>query len=67
MQKIKISELFFWLFGILVLNIGISLIVKSNLGVTSLISLPYVFSLRFTFFSLGVWSYLSQGAVMLLL
>ena len=67
MSRQKGVEVFFWLSGLVILCVGVSLVVQADWGVTSLISLPYVMGRRFSFFSLGVWSYITQGMMVILL
>jgi len=67
MKKISVNNLFIFLLGLTCLSLGIVLVIKSNLGISVAMSVPYVFSLYFTKISLGQWSYIIQGIVLLLL
>lgn len=44
--------------GMAINSFGISFITKSALGTSQISSVPYVLSLKFSFFSFGVWSFL---------
>lgn len=42
---------------------GIDLMLKSNFGISSISSVPYVFSRAFTFLTFGTWNYLFQTSL----
>lgn len=67
MKKIRIHNLLLFLFGLISLSVGVILAIKSDLGVSVALSVPYIFSLYFTKLSLGQWNYIVQGFVLLLL
>lgn len=58
----KIKRYFLFLVGLFVMALGIALMVKANLGISPISSLPYVFSMKFTAVSLGcftiLWNFL---------
>lgn len=60
MKKIKMpGELA--LFTAVILNsLGIALMTKSNFGISSISSVPYVFSKAFSILSFGTWNYIFQ-------
>lgn len=63
----KTKQILFYIFGVQVLALGISFLVRANLGVSVGTSVSYVLSHHFDFFTLGVWNYIHHGCVMLLL
>lgn len=62
-----IKKLLLYIAGIQILALGMMLMVRCDLGVSVGTASYYVFSQRFTFFSLGVWSYLAHGLVLILM
>ena len=67
MKKLKVYNLFIFLLGLVCLSLGVVLVVKSNLGISVAMSVPYIFSLYFTKISFGQWSYIIQGITLILL
>lgn len=67
MKTMRIYNLFIFLLGLTCLSLGVVLVVKSNLGISVAMSVPYVFSLYFTKLTLGQWNYIVQGFVLILL
>ena len=65
LQKIKIhGELA--LAAVIVLNsLGVVLMLYSGSGISAISSVPYAFSLALPFFSLGTWTYIFQGLLVL--
>jgi uncharacterized membrane protein YczE len=68
MQKKKV----FWgelalLFGMTILSMGITLMIKSDFGTTPVASLPLVLSKIITLISFGTWNYLLQIVSIILL
>lgn len=66
MKKVKFPQLILFILGIILLALGIVLFVKGELGMSVIMSLPYVLNLKFTQITLGTWSYIVQGAVFIL-
>ena len=51
---------------IIVINsLGVLLMLRSGSGISAISSVPYAFSLVLPFFTLGTWTYLFQGALIL--
>ena len=67
MKKLKVYNLFIFLLGLVCLSLGVVLVVKSNLGISVAMSVPYIFSLYFTKISFGQWSYIIQGITLIFL
>jgi len=67
MKRPRISEVYFWFFGHVLCSAAIALIVRANVGVTAMFSFPYVLNQKLPQLTLGVWSYLLQGVIMLVL
>ena len=72
-MKIKKEQVIGWikrtivyLVGLFVIAFGVSIAVKSNLGVSSATSLPYVLSKQFTFLTLGNWTTIIYCIIVLL-
>ncbi|MBR2967397.1 MAG: hypothetical protein IKC35_01300 [Clostridia bacterium] len=61
-----IKRVIVYLVGLFVIAFGVSIAVKSNLGVSSATSLPYVLSKRFTFLTLGNWTTIIYCVIVLL-
>lgn len=53
--------------GITILSMGITLMIKSDFGITPVASLPFVLSKIITLISFGTWNYLLQIATIILL
>jgi uncharacterized membrane protein YczE len=53
--------------GITILSLGITLMIKSNFGITPVASLPFVLSKIITLISFGTWNYLLQIISIILL
>lgn len=56
-----------FLSGLILLSASVAIVVRSQLGVSVLASVPYMLSLIFGFISLGTWNYIVQGLLMVLL
>lgn len=53
---------------VLVINsLGVCLMAKSGFGISTISSVPYVFSAAFPIFSFGTWNYIFQTALVLVL
>lgn len=52
-------------FAVLIDSLGVDLMIHSLAGVSAISSLPYSFSLVLPFFSLGTWTYIFQGLLVL--
>ena len=53
---------------IIVINsLGVTFMTKSGFGISSISSVPYVFSQAFDFLSFGTWNYLFQTSLVVLL
>lgn len=59
-QKMRIPGELGLLFTIIINSLAVSLMTKSNLGIASISSVPYVFSIAFPVLSFGTWNYLFQ-------
>lgn len=59
-QKIRIPGELGLLFTIIINSLAVSLMTKSHLGIASISSVPYVFSIVFPVVSFGTWNYLFQ-------
>ena len=46
-------------------SLGVLLMLRSGSGISAISSVPYAFSLVLPFFTLGTWTYLFQGALIL--
>lgn len=57
----------FYLLGLIFLSAGIAMMVRSDLGISVVSSVPYVISLHFQQLSFGTWSYIFQGLLILIL
>ncbi len=55
------------LFVILLNTFGVVLMLYSGSGISAISSVPYAFSVVFTFWSLGTWTYIFQGFLIALL
>jgi uncharacterized protein len=53
--------------GIILTGASVAVVVKSDMGVSVLVSVPYMLSLSLPALSLGTWNYVVQGALMILL
>lgn len=53
--------------GIVLLSASVAIVVRSQLGVSVLASVPYMLSLIFDFVTLGTWNYIVQGVLMVAL
>jgi uncharacterized protein len=53
--------------GIILTGASVAMVVKSEMGVSVLVSVPYMLSLSLPAFSLGTWNYAVQGLLMILL
>lgn len=51
--------------AVLLNTLGVVLMLHSNAGISAISSVPYAFSLVLPFFTLGTWTYLFQGALIL--
>lgn len=51
--------------AVLVNTLGVVLMLHSNAGISAISSVPYAFSEVLPFFTLGTWTYLFQGALIL--
>ena len=72
-MKITRQKVFEWtkrtityLIGLFIIAFGVSIAVKSNLGVSSATSLPYVLSVKFTALTLGNWTTIIYCVIVLL-
>ena len=54
-------------FAVLINSFGVVLMLYSNAGISAISSVPYAFSEVFPALSLGTWTYLFQGALVLTL
>jgi uncharacterized membrane protein YczE len=66
-QKISVHQWIAFLWGILLLSLGVVLAVKVNYGVTVSTSPAYVLSLNFENISLGTFNYIIQGIVFIVM
>lgn len=66
-KKINIFYELMFTLGMITLTGGLSLMVRSQMGISVASSMPYVISLRFSRLTFGTWSYLVQGFLILLL
>lgn len=57
----------FYLGGLILISAGVAMMVRSDLGISVVSSVPYVVSLRYRQLSFGTWSYIFQGFLILLL
>lgn len=55
------------IFAVLINSFGVVLMLYSNAGISAISSVPYAFSEVFPALSLGTWTYLFQGALVLTL
>lgn len=55
------------IFAVLINSFGVVLMLYSNAGISAISSVPYAFSEVFPALSLGTWTYLFQGALVLAL
>lgn len=67
MKKIKLPGELVLCFAVIFNSLGVALMAKSNFGISSISSVPYVFSKAFTFFTFGTWNYLFQTALIITL
>jgi uncharacterized protein len=56
-----------FIFGIVLTGASVALVVRSEMGVSVLVSVPYMLSLSMPALSLGTWNYAVQGSLMILL
>ncbi|MDK2865755.1 MAG: uncharacterized protein PWP51_191 [Clostridiales bacterium] len=66
-QKISVHQWVAFLWGIILLSLGVVVAVKANYGVTVATSPAYVLSLHFSDISLGTFNYMIQGVVFILM
>lgn len=66
-KKIIVKRCLLYILGVQILAAGMMLMVRCNLGVSVGTSVYYVLSCKFTAISLGVWSYLAHGFVLVLM
>lgn len=59
-EKIKVPGELTLLLIIVLNSFGVAIMSKSGFGISSISSVPYVFSQAFPFFSFGTWNYLFQ-------
>lgn len=59
-EKMRIPGELGLFFTIIINSLAVSLMTKSNLGIASISSVPYVFSIAFPVLSFGTWNYLFQ-------
>ena len=60
MKKIRIPGELALFTAVIINSLGIALMTKSNFGISSISSVPYVFSQAFTILSFGTWNYTFQ-------
>lgn len=60
MKKIRVSGELALFTAVIINSLGIALMTKSNFGISSISSVPYVFSQAFSIFSFGTWNYTFQ-------
>lgn len=53
------------IFAVIINSFGVVLMLYSGSGISAISSVPFAFSEVFTFFSLGTWTYLFQGLLVL--
>lgn len=51
--------------AVMINSLGVILMLYSNAGISAISSVPYAFSEVFTFLSLGTWTYIFQGLLVL--
>ena len=62
-EKIKIPGELALLMIIVLNSFGVAIMSKSGFGISSISSVPYVFSQAFPFLTFGTWNYLFQTAL----
>lgn len=60
MKKIRIPGELALFTAVIINSLGIALMTKSNFGISSISSVPYVFSQAFSILSFGTWNYVFQ-------
>ncbi|OOM14436.1 DUF6198 family protein [Clostridium saccharobutylicum] len=60
MKKIRVSGELALFTAVIINSLGIALMTKSNFGISSISSVPYVFSQAFSILSFGTWNYTFQ-------
>ena len=65
--KIKLYNEVAYILGIIVVSIGVNLMVRSDCGLTIISALSFVLSKKFTALTFGVWTYLAQGLILLIM
>lgn len=67
MKKIRMPGELALFTAIIINSLGIALMTKSNFGISSISSVPYVFSKVFSIFSFGTWNYIFQTILIVFL
>ena len=67
MKKFKFPGELALFFAIVINSFGVVLMTKSGFGISSISSVPYVFSMAFSFLSFGTWNYLFQTMLVAIL
>ncbi|AGX42849.1 DUF6198 family protein [Clostridium saccharobutylicum] len=67
MKKIRISGELALFTAVIINSLGIALMTKSNFGISSISSVPYVFSQAFSILSFGTWNYTFQTILIIAL
>jgi len=66
-RKLYLSRELVLLFVIFLNSLGVTLMVKSGFGISSISSVPYIFAKAFDFLTLGTWNYLFQTMLVITL
>lgn len=67
MKRIKIDAIISYIFGLLLLSLGIVLVVKAIYGVTVLRSTAYMLNKKFAEIPFGVFNYIIQGIIFIIM
>ena len=67
MQKPSLRDIVSFVMGLVLVTFGMALYAKSAMGTAVMASLAYVLSGKLTMFTIGVWTYIVQGLVMLIM
>ena len=67
MKKKVFYEEFAYIFGLIILTIGVALMEKADFGVSMVVAPAYLFSLRFSFMSFGMAEYLLQAVLLIIM
>lgn len=67
MKKKVFYEELAYIFGLIILTMGVALMEKADFGVSMVVAPAYLFSLRFSFMSFGMAEYLLQAVLLIIM